>query len=308
MWYNKYFTLCPFLYSTSSANIFNTTLSQALLLGQPADGELFLPNRIPQLDFSKFSNKSSYIEVCTAVFEAFVEDDPDINSEMLRSEIAKHIDFEPQIIKIADSRYQLDLNTGPTYAFKDYSQDPNIKIVVLYPKGRVSEDQRKLMTTIGGNIHCLEVAGDFDLCQSLAKTALADTKINSHLSSANSINWGRLLGQIPYYIWANLQLKQDDKKTIFSVPSGNLGNVTAGYIVKLMGNSTQKLIISHNQNSPMQGLVLDELLHYKSISVVTHSSAIGVTNSSNLRRLVNLYGGELTNYGVLQKTPDISAM
>lgn len=346
----------------SGANQKPCDLGTVIMSGLATDGGLFLPERVPTFTAEKLLDirSQSFSQIVLDVLDVYL-DGVDANIQMIKSEITNRFTFEPKLIQYSDHRYLLDLNTGPTSAFKDYGANtlsalmngflstenrqktiivatsgdtgsavanafkdftdtPNINVVVMYPKGMVSDDQRRLMTTIGSrqksNIYCIEVDGTFDDCQNLAKMALNDTTICSQLTSANSINWGRLLGQIPYYIWAKSRLPLQNTKThntktqntdpIFSVPSGNLGNITAGYLAHLMGNTTEKFILAHNINSPVESLVLDGVLDYRARATATHSSAMDVCDPSNLKRLIHYFSGQINTKGDFVIQPDIS--
>jgi threonine synthase len=324
-------------------------LSGVILNGLAPDGGLYLPNKIPALDtsFWKTAGDMFYQDILFTVLTTLIEGD-DYDRELLKSELNQVFDFSPELIAVSPNKYLLDLNQGPTSAFKDfgantlgafmrvitkntehkkivlvatsgdtgsavanamkdYSDSPSINVIVLYPKGRVSDDQRRLMTTVSGNITCLEVDGNFDDCQKLVKDAMLDDSIRSKLTSANSINLIRLYGQIAYYIYATSRIGLD-KKIIFSVPSGNLGNLTAGYFSKLMGNPIQKFIVSHNANDMFHEFILAGSLKDAHSSIQTISSAMDVYKPSNLERLIVLFGGEFETNGQIKTMPDIAKM
>jgi threonine synthase len=335
-------------YSTRNLDM-AVSLDKVILNGLAEDGGLYLPKVINKLDrnFWDASPTLTYNQILIEVLKTLTSGD-DYNFQEVSSAINSVFTFEPKIIKLEDNRFLLDLNTGPTSAFKDYGAntlgvyldnvakahnstktvlvatsgdtgsavanafkdygtDPNIKVIVLYPKGRVSIDQRKLMTTVGGNITCLEVDGSFDDCQKLVKEAMSDDSIRASLTSANSINLIRLYGQVAYYIYATSRIGLD-KDIIFSVPSGNLGNLTAGYIAKEMGNKTSKFIVSHNSNDMFNSFILDGLMNKRDASIQTISSAMDVFRPSNLERLVVLFSGQYDNSGAITVMPDITKM
>ena len=233
------------------------------------------------------------------------------------------------LVKISDKLYVEELWHGPTMAFKDFgarfmsramgyflgqtgrelkiivatSGDtgsavaagffnvPNIKVYILYPSGKVSDLQEKQLTTFGGNIAAIEVKGVFDDCQKLAKQILNDKELNrkGEFSSANSINFGRLLPQMFYYFFGYGQLvKKGLKDIVFCVPSGNFGNLTAGLISKKIGLPIAKFIAATNIND-----VVPEYLHtgvYKPRnSQKTMSNSMDVGNPSNFARMLDLY-------------------
>lgn len=168
-----------------------------------------------------------------------------------------------------------------------------VQVVLLYPKGKVSPFQEKQMTTLGQNIKALEIEGSFDDCQKLVKTAFLDQELNLRLglTSANSINIARLIPQSFYYFYAYGQLiKKTNKPIVFSVPSGNYGNLTAGYFAQQMGLPIHHFIAATNVN--------DIVPHYLQTgdfipkpSEQTISNAMDVGNPSNFARLNYLFSG-----------------
>ncbi|WP_291727709.1 threonine synthase [Bernardetia sp.] len=169
-----------------------------------------------------------------------------------------------------------------------------IDVKILFPKGKVSPYQEFQMTTLGKNIQAIEVEGTFDDCQKLVKEAFNDTKLREKvtLSSANSINVARLLPQMLYYFLAYKQLKKQgvlkDKKLIVSVPSGNLGNVTAGLLAKKIGLPIEHFIAAHNANDTFYNYLQTGKYEQKP-SVQTFSNAMDVGNPSNFERIEYLY-------------------
>ncbi len=237
--------------------------------------------------------------------------------------------FPTPLVKLNDKLYVEELWHGPTLAFKDFgarfmsramgyflkqsgqelkiivatSGDtgsavaagfynvPNIKVYILYPSGKVSDLQEKQLTTFGGNITAIEVNGVFDDCQKLAKQILGDKELNGkgEFSSANSINFGRLLPQMFYYFFGYASLAKNGLKNIvFCVPSGNFGNLTAGLMAKKIGLPIKKFIAATNIND-----VVPEYLHtgiYRPRpSQKTMSNSMDVGNPSNFARMIDLY-------------------
>lgn len=205
----------------------------------------------------------------------------------LNAIVEKAFAFGAPLSKIEDGVYCLELFHGPTLAFKDFggrfmaqclaelgdgqpitiltatSGDtgaavahafyglPNINVVILYPKGKISPLQEKLFTTLGDNIHTVAVEDDFDACQALVKAAFddPDARDGLHLNSANSINISRLLAQVCYYFEAIAQLPEGERaNTVISVPSGNFGNLTAGLIAKALGLPVKRFVAATNIN------------------------------------------------------------
>jgi threonine synthase len=186
----------------------------------------------------------------------------------------------------------------------------NINVIILYPAGEVTEMQRKQMTTLKDNIRVIAIDGKFDDCQRLVKMAFLDREL-SHLplSSANSINIGRLLPQSVYYFYASSRLSENSEdKPIFSVPSGNFGNLMGGIIAGKMGLAIEKFIVSTNENDEVPLFL--QTGNYKSIdpSINCISSAMNVGHPSNLARIVALYGGIMDEKGNIAKSPDFNKM
>ena len=171
---------------------------------------------------------------------------------------------------------------------------PGVAVKILFPKGKVSPYQEYQMTSLGKNIKAIEVDGTFDDCQKIVKQAFNDVDLRNKisLSSANSINIARLLPQMLYYFFAYKQLKSklENRELIISVPSGNLGNLTAGLLAKKMGLPITRFIAAHNANDTFnQYLKTGRFL--KRDSVLTYSNAMDVGNPSNFERIEFLYKG-----------------
>ena len=184
-------------------------------------------------------------------------------------------------------------------------------MVVLFPVDEVSARQRKQMTTLGKNITTLAVRGKFDDCQAMVKRAFSDPELAKiRLSSANSINIGRLLPQTVYYIYAYLRLADVKAKEpiIFSVPSGNFGDMMGAVMSRKMGLPIQRLVIATNANNEVPTFLATG--RYKKIEPSREciSNAMNVGHPSNLARLVDAYGGWMTETGEVKKTPDMEAM
>jgi threonine synthase len=167
----------------------------------------------------------------------------------------------------------------------------NVRVILLYPSGKVSHVQEQQLTTIGGNVTALEIDGSFDDCQKLVKEAFLDSDLNSRLmlSSANSINIARLIPQMFYYFRAVSQLKSLSKPIVFSVPSGNFGNLTAGLFAKKMGLPISHFVASTNINDVVPQY-LDSGNFSPRSSAQTLSNAMDVGNPSNFARMLALYG------------------
>ncbi|MDQ5921574.1 MAG: threonine synthase [Pseudomonadota bacterium] len=170
----------------------------------------------------------------------------------------------------------------------------NIKVTILYPSKKISNIQEKQLTTLGNNVTALEVEGTFDDCQRMVKQAFLDTELSQklNLSSANSINISRLIPQSFYYFYAYAQLSQPQKPLIFSVPSGNFGNLCGGLIAKQMGLPVTKFIASTNINDVVPQY-LDSGIFTPRASIQTIANAMDVGNPSNFDRLQELYSNDI---------------
>lgn len=296
--------------------------------GLSPDGGLFMPERIPQLSTELINGFQNYSiqEIGFEVAKQFIENE--ISSADLKSIIDDAINFDAPLVEIEDKISILELFYGPTLAFKDFGarfmartmshflsdSDEEVNILVatsgdtgsavasgfygieginvylLYPSGKVSDIQEKQLTTFDKNIISLEIDGTFDDCQKMVKSAFVDEDINSHmkLSSANSINIARLIPQSFYYFNAYKQLKDKSKDVYISVPSGNLGNLTAGLIAKEMGLPVTKFIGATNSNSVFTEFISSGQYKPRS-SVKTLSNAMDVGAPSNLARIQDIY-------------------
>ncbi len=241
--------------------------------------------------------------------------------------IANAFTFPAPLVKVAENQYALELFHGPTLAFKDFggrfmaqcltavsdgkkitiltatSGDtgaavahafyglPNIEVVILYPKGKISPLQEKLFCTLGGNIRTVAVHGAFDDCQALVKQAFDDEalKVAIGLNSANSINISRLLAQVCYYFEAVAQLPADKRdQAVIAVPSGNFGNLTAGLIAKALGLPVKRFIVATNANDTVPRYLQQGEWDPKA-TVATLSNAMDVSRPNNWPRVEELF-------------------
>ncbi len=313
-------------YSTKNESL-RIPFSNAVLKGAADDGGLFMPVQIPHLDNNFFDEliNLNIREIAFEVIKNFIDDIP---SDDLLEIINNAISFEAPLIQLNDNLYVLELFHGPTLAFKDFGAQflaktlsylfrkqkketiilvatsgdtgsavasgfhniEGIKVGLLYPKNKVSKIQEQQLTTFDNNIFAFEVEGNFDDCQRLIKQAFADNDLRNqfNLTSANSINIARLLPQSFYYFSAYSQLKNKNKPLIFSVPSGNFGNLTAGLIANKMGLPINKFIAALNSN--------DVFLKYLKTgnfqpqpTIQTYSNAMDVGNPSNIVRIFSLF-------------------
>ncbi len=313
-------------YSTNNTNHL-VGLREAVLNGLAPDNGLYMPERIPAFPEVFFSSlpQKSFREIAFAVANAFLSGD--IDEDQLRKIIEHTISFDAPLVEIEENVFSLELFHGPTLAFKDFGarfmsqvlgyfagqQEKEIvilvatsgdtgsaaangflgvagtRVVVLYPSGKVSEIQEKQFTTLGNNIIALEVSGTFDDCQDLVKQAFLDRELKDKffLTSANSINISRLIPQMFYYFYAWSRMEHKDK-IIFSVPSGNFGNLTAGLIAKRMDLPIHHFVAATNINDAVPQY-LDSKKFTPKPSVTTISNAMDVGNPSNFARMLDLY-------------------
>lgn len=343
------------LYRSTNGKSRLVNFKEALLKGQAPDYGLYMPTLIPKIakeELESFKNKP-YHEIASAVISKFTgEEMPKKDLDRLAKEACN---FGIPIEQIEDNLFLMRLDQGPTASFKDFaarllarmmsyfagqenrkltvlvatSGDTGsavasafgdlgkISVIILFPEKEVSLTQRKQMTTLGKNIHAIAVRGNFDDCQSLAKQAFNDRDLKKlNLTSANSINFGRLLPQTVYYFYAYSRLKA--KKMVFSVPSGNFGNLVAGVIAMEMGLPAEKFVVAVNENDEFPRFL--ETGKYTPVqpSKKCRSNAMNVGHPSNLARLIDLYGGwiydernskgEIVKKGMLKKMPDMKKL
>jgi threonine synthase len=317
------------LYSTKNKS-YQVDLKEAVMKGLPDDNGLFMPTEIPTLPAAFIQNLSEYSfleiaeQVCETLFKGAIP------AEDLKILLKKAFDFEAPVIKLDDQKYILELFHGPSLAFKDFGarfmaqlmsyfnrdesreltilvatsgdtggavaagfyKTPGIRVVILYPSGKVSMLQEKQLTTLGHNISALEVDGTFDDCQALVKKAFLDVELNKHLrlSSANSINIARLIPQALYYFEGFKQVPKDGRPVVFCVPSGNFGNLTAGLLAAKMGLPVHHFIAATNANDVVPAY-LENGKYISRPSVRTLSNAMDVGNPSNFARMLDIFLG-----------------
>jgi len=266
-----------------------------------------------------------FTEVCFRVVRPFAG--AEVPEEILWQVVSEAINFPVKLVSLSPGLHILELFHGPTLAFKDFgarfmarlmgyfvrsetrpltvlvatSGDtgsavahgflgvPGIRVVILYPSRRISEAQEKQFTTLGENITALEVAGTFDDCQRLVKQAFADEALNkkAFLTSANSINIGRLLPQMFYHVAAYRQLPVASVPLIVSVPSGNFGNLTAGIFAKRIGLPVAMFVAATNVNDVVPEYLRTGQFHPR-LAKPTYSNAMDVGNPNNFPRLLDL--------------------
>ncbi|MEQ9412590.1 MAG: threonine synthase, partial [Cyclobacteriaceae bacterium] len=308
------------LYYSTNKQSPNVGFEEAVLQGLAPDNGLYFPTSIPKLPSSFFESIEELTsnEIAFQIAKQFVGNE--IPEGKLQQIVSETLDFSIPLVEVEKNIYSLELFHGPTLAFKDVgarfmartlrfflekqskpatilvatSGDTGgavasgfygvegINVVILYPSGKISNTQEKQLTTWGKNIYALEIDGTFDDCQKLVKEAFADIELKNKygLTSANSINIARLLPQTFYYFLAYKQLKIKSKDLTFSVPSGNLGNLTAGLIAWKMGLPVNRFIVASNRNDTVIKYLHTGLFESKP-SVHTVANAMDVGNPSN---------------------------
>ena len=185
-------------------------------------------------------------------------------------------------------------DTGGAIGDAFLGQD-NIEVVILYPEGGVSRVQEQQLTTMHGNVRALRVTGSFDDCQALVKQAFANDALRKRhdLMSANSINVGRVVPQSFYYLWTALQLKagHPERPLVYSIPSGNLGNITGGLMARLMGAPIDRFVAGHNANDPFVDFLRTGTYEPRP-SVPTLSNAMDIGRPNNFARILALFDGD----------------
>jgi threonine synthase len=306
----------------------NTTFENAVIKGLAPDRGLYFPENITPLKASFFETIETLSNEAIA-FEAIKQFiSPEIPEDVLKTIVSETLSFDFPVVNLTESISTLELFHGPTMAFKDvgarfmarclgyFNKDNSnevtvlvatsgdtggavangflgvkgVRVVILYPSGKVSDIQEKQLTTLGQNITALEVDGTFDDCQDMVKKAFLDDELTStmQLTSANSINVARWLPQLFYFMFAYKQLKNSSKEIVFSVPSGNFGNVCAGMIAQKLGLPIKHFIASNNENNVVTRYLKSNSYEPKP-SVQTVSNAMDVGNPSNFIRIQAIY-------------------
>jgi threonine synthase len=344
----RYYSTNRNLEPTDEMLPFGRTVSfmEALMMGQAPDEGLFMPDRIPAISREAIAalRGKSYMEAARLVMEAFLAED--ISRVKLDACIRSAYTFSVPLEKIDAVKYILRLDQGPTASFKDFAARmmarlmgllkahkkslnvlvatsgdtgsavgdayrgvEGINVYILYPREEVSGRQKKQLDTIGENVQAISVAGKFDDCQNLVKQAFADPSLRGlNLTSANSINFGRILPQIIYYVYAYAQLAEPGEEIVFSIPSGNFGNALGCEYARRMGLPVKKLVMPVNENDEFPRFL--ETGRYEKISPsrACLSNAMNVGHPSNLARFFDLYGGTVDRNGRVHVYPDRPAM
>lgn len=297
--------------------------AQAVKQGLGKDQGLFFPEVIKEMDNVEALLELPFVERSTKILAHLIGDELPELPTLVKNAFA----FGAPLAKVDENNYALELFHGPTLAFKDFggrfmaqclgaiadgkkvtiltatSGDtgaavahafyklPGIDVVILYPKGKISNLQEKLFCTLGENIRTVAINAAFDDCQALVKQAFDDQelKVAIGLNSANSINISRLLAQVCYYFEAVAQLPKDKKNNVVvSVPSGNFGDITAGLIAKALGLNIKKFVVATNDNDTVPRY-LESGNWEPNPTVATLSNAMDVSKPNNWPRVEELF-------------------
>ncbi|OCG22348.1 threonine synthase [Gilliamella sp. App2-1] len=291
---------------------------------------LFFPQELPKFSINEIESLLTldFVTRSAKILSAFIGDE--ISFDDMHRLVNNAFQFPAPVKSVEADIGSLELYHGPTLAFKDFggrfmaqalvqvaadkkitiltatSGDtgaavahafyhlPNIRVVILYPAGKISPLQEKLFCTLGDNIHTIAIQSDFDACQTLVKKAFDDEelKTNIGLNSANSINISRLLAQICYYFEAYAQLTPKQREQlVISVPSGNFGDLTAGLLAKTMGLPIKRFIAATNANDTVPRY-LETGKWEPHATVATLSNAMDVSQPNNWPRIEEIYKRE----------------
>src|SRR5690554_5822479 len=315
-------------YSTNDSEHI-VSLKEAVLKGLAPDQGLYMPLKIPKMsrEFLEKMSSLSFRDIGYEVVKAFFSED--LSDKAIVDLVNHTLQFDAPLVEVEKGIFALELFHGPTLAFKDFgarfcsklmslllegqkasvlvatSGDtgsavangfynvPGIEVIILYPKGKVSELQEKQFATLGGNVFVLEVDGVFDDCQRMVKQAFLDPELNRQLrlTSANSINIARWIPQCLYYFYAVSRLPKSDKQLVFSVPSGNFGNLAAGILAERMGLEVDAFIAATNVNDVVPEYLAGKPFQPRN-SMATISNSMDVGNPSNFYRLLALFNGD----------------
>lgn len=334
-------------YYSTNKKASKVSLKDALLTGQAPDKGLYMPEAFGHIPIDEIISFSDipYFEIANAVLKRYTKEV--IPDDKLWQLCKECYNYDVPLEKVYDENYIMRLDQGPTASFKDFAarmmarmmryfleQEKSelviltatsgdtgsavahafhnvdrIHMVVLFPKAEVSDRQRKQMTTLGGNVTIISVDAKFDDCQAMVKQAFTDANLKQiRFSSANSINIGRLLPQAVYYFYAYARLQQKREPVVFSIPSGNFGDMMGGLIAWRMGLPASRFVIATNANDEFP-IFLNTAKYQKIVpSKVCISNAMNVGHPSNLTRVVDVYGGLMDETGKILSSPDIDKM
>jgi threonine synthase len=334
------------LYSTN-LKAEEVSFETALITGLAPDRGLYMPKDLPVFSEDELMalKDESYPEIAFQILKKILVGE--IDADSLKSIVYDAYDYEVPLEEVDASTYIMRLDHGPTASFKDFAARmmarlmqhylgkegksltiltatsgdtgsavahafyglDNIRVIVLFPETEVSDRQRKQMTTLGNNISAIAIDGKFDDCQAMVKQAFADEDLKGfNLSSANSINIGRLVPQSLYYFYSYLKLRTFPEEIIFSIPSGNFGNMMGCLLAKKMGLPVKKILASVNENDEVPIFLNTGSYTKIEPSRNSLSNAMNVGHPSNLSRLIALYGGEMDESGNIHKAPDMAQL
>ncbi len=322
-------------------------LREALLQGQAPDKGLYLPDRFPTVsqDELRTFRGMEYHEIAAAVIGKYTEGvlEPKLLAQLCR----EAYDFPVPLEHVYDRVHVMRLDQGPTASFKDFAARmmarlighfiaeekrelviltatsgdtgsavasafhgvKGIRVLVLFPTDEVSNRQRKQMTTLGENIRTVAIDGKFDDCQDMVKRAFTDSALDAiPLSSANSINIGRLIPQSVYYFYAWSRLTKDMEPLVICTPSGNFGNMMGAVFAREMGMPVKRIVVPVNENDEVPVYLRTDRYSKIEPSRACISNAMNVGNPSNLARLAAIYGGRIDAPGNVHRQPDLEAM
>lgn len=336
------------LYYSTAGKAPLRTFPDVLFEGQPPDGGLYMPARIPEVtpDELHALRGRPYREVALAVLSLFLcEEIPKADLERITFDA---YDFDVPVERVHDRRHIIRLDRGPTASFKDFAARfmartmqfyqrrkdagriilvatsgdtgsaianafwnlEGFRVVVVYPKHEVSERQARQMNTLGGNVIAAASLAKFDQLQANAIRAFEDPDLaRLRLTTANSINWCRLMPQIGYHFYGYTALEPEKGEPVVdAVSSGNFGNVTADFISRRMGKPVARIIVATNENDEFPNFLETGIYRPIRPSHACLSNAMNVGNPSNMRRLFDLYGGRIDRTGVVHRQPDMAGL
>jgi threonine synthase len=305
------------------------SLSEAIARGLAPDGGLYIPTRLPAVDPAAFAGVTGLPDIARTALGGFFDGDrlqPALG-EIAQAALGLSAPTTA-VVGAADPLFALELYHGPTAAFKDFGarflaesmqrletsappmtilvatsgdtggavaaafhRRPWVRVVILYPAGLVSPRQEQQLTCWGDNVSALRIAGTFDDCQRLVKEAFSDSVLSGRhrFSSANSINIGRLLPQMAYYVASSLDVeRRTGAKASYIIPAGNLGNAFAAVWARALGLPIARIILAHNINRTVPDFLQTGVWQPRP-SIATLASAMDVGNPSNMERIRALY-------------------
>ncbi len=339
--------MAPLLFHSTNGQSPAVNLREALLAGQAPDRGLYFPRTFPRFAFNDLAafSRLPYHEIAFRVLSKFTES---IVPPAELAKFCQDAYNFPVPLEVVNFRtFLMRLDQGPTASFKDFAAQmmarlfgkflredgkhvtiltatsgdtgsavahafhkiAGVRVIVLFPLAEVSESQRKLMTTLQDNIRTVAIDGKFDDCQAMVKRAFADPDLKHiPLSSANSINIGRLLPQSVYYFYAASRVALAGEPIVLSVPSGNFGDMMGAVVAREMGLPVRKIVAAVNDNDAFPRFLATGSYQRISPSRNSLSNAMNVGHASNLARLVAVYGGQMDEVGNISRPPDLTAM